>query len=119
VFRLPPMSQYDAAARPMYGAFQATPDATPYDHLPARVALDERNDWASPGASASRDMDLRHADRAPEMALNEILWQSIHGAGSVMPPPRRTGFVRPIDDTFEDERGHTEAGGAAKARVGR
>jgi hypothetical protein len=53
------------------------------------------------------------------MALNEILWQSIHGAGSIMPPPRRTGFVRPIDDTLDDERGHAEPGGAAKARDGR
>ncbi|MEN3336491.1 MAG: hypothetical protein V7647_167 [Acidobacteriota bacterium] len=116
VFRLPPMSQYDAAARPLYGALQATPDASPYDHLPARVALDERNDWSSPGASASRNMDLRHADRAPEMALNEILWQSIHGARSVMPPPRRTGFVRPIEDRSDDERRDAEAGVAAPAR---
>ena len=49
IFGLPPMSQYDAAAAPMYNAFQPTPDTAPYTHLPARISLDERNDWASPG----------------------------------------------------------------------
>jgi hypothetical protein len=97
ILGLPPMSQYDAAATPMYAAFQPTPDLTPYTHLPARVPLDERNDWTSPGANASLAMNLRDADRAPELELNEILWQSVHGAGALMPPPRRTGFIRSID----------------------
>ena len=99
------MSQYDAAATPMYAAFQPTPDATPFTHLAARVPLDEKNDWSSPGARASLAMNLRDADRAPELELNEILWQSIHGAGSVMPPPRRTGFIRSIGD--HDDAGET------------
>jgi hypothetical protein len=43
-------------------------------------------------------MNLRDADMAPELELNEILWQSIRGASAVMPPPRRTGFIRPIGD---------------------
>jgi hypothetical protein len=35
---------------------------------------------------------------APELELNEIIWKSVHGATAVMPPPRRTGFVRAIGD---------------------
>jgi DNA-binding beta-propeller fold protein YncE len=103
ILGLPPMSQYDAAATPMYNAFHATPDTSPFTHLPARIPLDESNDWSSPGARASLQMNLREADRAPEQALNEILWQSIHGAGAVMPPPRRTGFIHPVDDAGEDD----------------
>jgi DNA-binding beta-propeller fold protein YncE len=103
ILGLPPMSQYDAAATPMYNAFQATPDLAPFTHLPARVPLDDRNDWSSPGAGASLRMNLREADLAPELALNEILWQSVHGAGSVMPPPRRTGFIRPIAEADDDD----------------
>jgi hypothetical protein len=107
---LPPMSQYDAAATPMYNAFQPTPELTPFTHRPARVSLDEKNDWSSPGAAASLRMNLREADMAPELELNEILWQSVHGRGAIMPPPRRTGFIRPIpeadhdDDDGDDER---------------
>jgi YVTN family beta-propeller protein len=101
ILGLPPMSQYDAAATPMYMAFHTAPDATPFTHLAARVPLDEKNDWSSPGALASLRMNLREADMAPELELNEILWQAIRGAGAVMPPPRRTGFIRSIGDDDE------------------
>jgi hypothetical protein len=40
-------------------------------------------------------MDFSDADRAPEMLLNEIIWRSVKGASSPMPPPRRTVLVRP------------------------
>ena len=102
ILGLPPMSQYDAAATPMYNAFQTTPALAPFSHLPARVPLDEKNDWASPGAAASLRMNLREADMAPELELNQIIWQSIRGAHSIMPPPRRTAFVRSIAD--DDDR---------------
>lgn len=102
ILGLPPMSQYDAAATPMYEAFQAVPDTAPFAALAARIPLDERNDWTSPGAAASLRMNLREADRAPELALNRVLWQSVHGPGAVMPPPRRAGFIRPIPASKED-----------------
>ncbi len=105
ILGLPPMSQYDASATPMYLAFQGKPDVAPFAHRPARVSLDDKNDWSSPGARASLQMNLRDADRAPELELNEILWKSIRGADAVMPPPRRTGFIRSIGD--EDDAGET------------
>jgi hypothetical protein len=39
-------------------------------------------------------MDFDREDMTPEIELNEILWQSIHGAGAVMPPPVHAAFVR-------------------------
>jgi YVTN family beta-propeller protein len=102
ILGLPPMSQYDAAATPMYKAFQPVPDLTPYAKRPARVSLDEKNDWSAPGALASARMNFRDADRTPELELNQIIWQSVRGAGSVMPPPRRTGFVHSLEE--DDER---------------
>ncbi len=103
ILGLAPMSQYDAAATPMYNAFQATPDVTPFTHLPARVSLEDRNDWTAPGAAASLRMNLEEADLAPELELNQIIWQSIRGKGSVMPPPRRTGFIKPIVGDDDDD----------------
>jgi DNA-binding beta-propeller fold protein YncE len=96
ILGLPPMSQYDAAAAPMYAAFQEKPDLTPFAARKARVPTDERNDWSSPGAQASLRMDFDEADETPEIELNEILWQSVRGTGAKMPPPRRTGFIHPI-----------------------
>jgi DNA-binding beta-propeller fold protein YncE len=106
VLGLPPMSQYDAAATPMYAAFQPATDSAPFTHRAARIPLDEKNDWSSPGARASLRMNLRDADMAPELELNDILWRSIRGANSVMPPPRRTGFIRSIGD--DDDAGETK-----------
>ena len=34
---LPPMSQYDAAANPMYASFGEKPDLTPFDHIKPQV----------------------------------------------------------------------------------
>lgn len=103
ILGLPPMSQYDAAATPMYNAFQNTPALAPFTHLPARISLTEKNDWTSYGAQASLEMNLDEADLAPELELNEILWKAIRGADSPMPPPRRAAFVRPIAGDEDDD----------------
>jgi hypothetical protein len=94
ILGLPPMSQYDAAARPLYNAFTPTPAPDAYDVQPAQVSFDEKNGPDAPGAEASLRMDFEEADRAPDLELNQVIWQSIHGAGSVMPPPVRAAFVR-------------------------
>jgi YVTN family beta-propeller protein len=104
ILGLPPMSQYDAAATPMYNAFTTTPNLASYSHLEARVPLDGKNDWNSPGAAASLRMDFHAPDLAPDLELNQILWQAVRGRGAVMPPPRRTGFIRPIVADIDDER---------------
>ena len=104
ILGLPPMSQYDAAATPMYNAFQPVPVLTPYTVLPARVPLDERNDPSAPGAQASARMNFTEADLTPEIELNEIIWQSIKGPGSKMPPPIKTGFVRSVDRGEQEDK---------------
>jgi hypothetical protein len=90
-----PMTQYDAAATPMHAAFQNTAIMTPYIKKDARIRLDERNRSSAPGAAASARMDFDEADVTPMLELNEILWQSVHGAGARMPPPVHAAFVRP------------------------
>jgi sugar lactone lactonase YvrE len=97
ILGLPPMSQCDAAAAPMYGAFGTKPDIAPYKLRPARVPTDEMNDPSGPGAAASARMNLEEADRVPDIAGNEILWKSVRGENCPMPPPVRAAFIRPND----------------------
>ncbi len=113
ILGLPPMSQYDAAATPMYHAFQATPVATPFTQRPPQVPLDERNAANAWGAEASLAMNFVEADMTPEYELNEIVWKSVRGAASPMPPPVRAGFIRVIDDD-DDEAGHSATGARDK-----
>jgi len=103
ILGIPPMSQYDAAARPMYEAFGETADAKPFEARPPRVSIDEKNDPQAWGAAASAAMDLDEADRAPDRELNEIVWRSVRGAGSPMPPPVHAAFVRPVADGDEKD----------------
>jgi hypothetical protein len=81
------MTQYDAAAMPMYNSFAATADATPYTALPPRVDVNERNTALAWGARESLQMNLDEVDQAPMFALNEIIWKSVMGADSPMPLP--------------------------------
>ena len=98
ILGLPPMSQYDAAATPMHAAFASRPDLTTYAARPARVPLDEKNDPKAYGSAASGAMNFEEPDRTPELELNEIVWKSVRGAESPMPPPVRSAVVRSADD---------------------
>jgi len=93
ILGLPPMSQYDAAATPLYNAFQTTPDLGQHPRLVPGVPLDEKNPPSNFGSEESLAMDFSDADRAPEVLLNEIIWRSVKGARSPMPPPRRSIFA--------------------------
>ena len=95
ILGLPPMSQYDASATPMVNAFLGTPNLTAYTKSDPRVSMDERNLSNAFGATLSGAMDFSVEDRAPEAQLNEILWRSVRGPTSPMPPPRRSIFVSP------------------------
>jgi YVTN family beta-propeller protein len=95
ILGLPPMSQYDAAATPLFNAFQSTPNLAAYRRSTPAVSLDEKNPPNATGAAASRAMDFSDADLTPEEPLNEIIWQSVKGPDVPMPPPRRSVFVRP------------------------
>ena len=95
VLGLEPMSQFDAAAAPMYGSFQATPDHSPYEHRPAGVDVQERNLATAWGADLSADMDFSREDAADDLLLNEVIWRSVKGADQPMPAPVRAAFVFP------------------------
>jgi len=88
------MSQYDAAAVSLYNSFQSTPNLTAYRRIVPGVPLDEKNPMTAAGAAVSRTWDFSDADLTPEEPLNEVIWQSVKGADSPMPPPKRSVFVR-------------------------
>ena len=97
ILGLEPLSQFDAAARPMFEAFAAVPDLTPYDHEPARIDLDEKNVAGAYGADRSAAMDFSEYDRIDDFELNEILWRAVMGPEAPVPAPvRRAIALRPL-----------------------
>ncbi len=98
ILGLPPLSQYDAAARPMYHSFTDTPDLTPYKHEAARVDLNALNTKQAYGAARSDKMDFSEVDLIDDFELNEILWRSIKGPDAPMPPVVRQAIAnRPVE----------------------
>lgn len=84
---LPPMSQYDAAANPMYRSFCTVADLTPYTHLKPTTDINALNEQTAYGAKESLEMDFTEFDRMPMDAFNEIIWKLAKGAESEMPLP--------------------------------
>jgi YVTN family beta-propeller protein len=85
---LAPMTQYDAAATPMWSLFQRDPDLGPFTALSALISTEELNTKNSYGAALSLKMRLDEADEEDDGQLNEILWKSIRGADAQMPSRR-------------------------------
>jgi hypothetical protein len=95
---LPPMSQYDAIARPIMD-FESQPrNAGEFSAiLPAKQIICSMNplmsslgphDRLRQLALESSKMDFEHPDSAPAARLNEIIWKTIKGVNSPLPMPR-------------------------------
>jgi YVTN family beta-propeller protein len=96
ILGLAPMSQYDAAATPMWRCFSNTPDSSAYTALPEQVPLDDKNTLVSIWSKRSEQMDFTREDRVPDRLFNEILWKGLKGGD--LPAPHRSAFVRPVAD---------------------
>ena len=93
ILGLQPMNQFDAAARPMHECFTDTPDPTPFTSVANNVPLDQMNPEPAAiskpqlraDALACERMNFDEADRAPEDALNRILWRAMRGPDEPYP----------------------------------
>jgi hypothetical protein len=87
ILGLPPMTQYDAGATPMFNCFTNKASLTPHEILQPKVDLLARNTPASPGAKKSAMMDFDEYDEAPEDEVNRILWVEAKGPNVPYPTP--------------------------------
>jgi len=83
------MSQFDYFGHPLRDIWARTPDLTPYTHLVPGVSLAERNPAGTPGARASKGLDLHVEDVADEGLFNRILWRTIKGPDTPYPGTHR------------------------------
>jgi YVTN family beta-propeller protein len=95
ILGLPPLTQYDAGATPMFRSFKKTPSVTPYTPLTPGVDVLAKNGRNAPYGKQSARMNFRQYDRAPEDELNRILWFAAKGPGVPYPTPiHRAIFTR-------------------------
>lgn len=100
ILGLPPMSQYDAAALPMWECFTSEPDLRPFAALPASYDIHEMNKAKSALSDKSDGFNLEVMDAAPDLEFSEVIWKAVKGIDSPMPAPVRSAFV---SHRLEDE----------------
>jgi YVTN family beta-propeller protein len=103
ILGLPPMSQYDAAAESMWRCFSKEADITPFQSVPALVNLNEKNTKNTASARLSETFDFSKEDRIPDLVFSEVIWKAVKGEESVMPAPRRSAFVKMVENEDEEE----------------
>lgn len=92
ILALPPMSQYDAAATPLWKSFTPVPDESPFNHVPAQVNLNDINHQQNRLSRLSAAMNFSKEDAVPDNLFNEVLWRGIKGVAP--PAPKRAAFVK-------------------------
>ena len=103
ILGLPPMTQYDAAATPMYRSFTAQADTAPYTAVPANIDLGTVNLALTPSAKRSEKLDFTDVDRIDDRIFNEILWKGLKGEDFQVPAPRRSAFVLVAEGNDDDD----------------
>jgi YVTN family beta-propeller protein len=87
-----PMTQFDAAARPMTTVFQNQPNSAPYAIENPRISLHERNPAATAAARDAAHMKFDQADLNDDDELNAVLWRAIRS--DAPPAPVRSFFAK-------------------------
>jgi hypothetical protein len=97
------MSQYDAAATPMWECFTSSPDATAYQSKAATYNILEMNKKLTALAKRSAEFNLAVIDAVPDLEFNEVIWKTVKGQDSEMPMPVRSAFVKEVESEVEDD----------------
>jgi len=92
ILGLPPMSQYDASATPLWRCFNNAPGHAPYTVRPLSVDLNDKNQVVSQWSDLSEKFDFSKEDRCPDDLFNEVIWKAVKGLDSKCPPPVHAAF---------------------------
>lgn len=94
ILGLPPLTQYDAGATPMFNCFLKAPAVNLWAALTPDVDLNARNTAQSAYSKESGRMNFSAYDQAPEDELNRILWYVARPNEPYPAPIHRALFTR-------------------------
>jgi YVTN family beta-propeller protein len=103
ILGIPPMSQYDAAATPMFRCFTTKADLTPFQSLPAIIDLNEKNVAKNKWQQRSEAFNLKKEDAVPDLEFNIVLWHGLKGDNIPFPGPKRAAFVKLNKEAEDDD----------------
>ena len=103
ILGLEPLSQYDAAATPLFKSFTNRANTTPYKLIAPRIDIAAKNKPNDIGARESSKLDFSSYDKADEQVLNKILWESVKGKRAQMPAPKHSVILSSRKPVKEDD----------------
>ncbi|HXB92984.1 MAG TPA: bifunctional YncE family protein/alkaline phosphatase family protein [Puia sp.] len=103
ILGLPPMTQYDAAATPMWRCFTNTPDLTAFSSLPSNIDLTDVNPGGTRLAALAKGLDFSQVDRVPDHLMNIMVWKAVKGENAKVPAPVRAAFVKVVQSSDADD----------------
>jgi len=98
ILGLPPMTQYDAPAVPLWRCMNNTPDHPAFSVKPCKVDLNAKNIAENIWQKKSEKFDFTKEDLANDYEFNEILWKAIKGSDSPCPAPVHAAFFMAADN---------------------
>jgi len=101
ILGMPPMSQYDAAATPMWNCFTANANLTAFETVKPNVDLTEKNIAMNEWQRRSEKFDLGKEDAVPDLEFNIVLWNGLKG--TTFPAPKRAAFVKLKEEKEDDD----------------
>ena len=102
ILGIPPMSQYDAAAQPMWRSFSNTTNLSPFTARAAKVNLMDKNTAMNEWQLRSEKFNLTKEDAVPDLEFNTVLWYGLKGDNIPFPGPKRAAFFKPIKKADKD-----------------
>ena len=102
ILGIPPMTQYDAAAMPLWRCFSDSADLKPFDVKPLQTDINARNTVENVWQRKSETFDFSKEDRIPDRVFTEVIWKAVKGADAIVPAPRRAAFVK-LNETKDDD----------------
>jgi len=102
ILGLPPMTQYDAPATPLWRCMNTTADHPPFNARSCQVNLDEKNTAENIWQRKSEKFDFTAEDRVNDAEFNEVIWKAVKGIDSPCPPAVHAAFFVPSGERDDD-----------------
>jgi len=102
ILGLPPMSQYDAPATPIWRCMNNTPDHPAFTVRPCNIDLNLKNLAQNQWQNKSEEFDFSKEDMVSDVEFNEVIWKAVKGIESQCPPTVHAAFFRPDNKKDKD-----------------
>jgi len=103
ILGLPPMSQYDAAATPLWRCFAQSPNMVGFTQKALQYDINEKNTAHTAMQRKSERLNFKKEDSNNDHEFTEILWKGLKGENAVVPTPKRAAFIKITEKSGEDD----------------